>query len=187
MNVGKLSDQELWLQVTDDNSAAFVALYNRYWKRLLRTAHIYLKDLSTAEEVVHDVFVVLWDRRKFLKIGNFRGYIVVTARYHIFKKIKAEKISPIEFVEILTENDIGTDNSQTTPKQLQEDFEKEIAHYLKRLPKRCREIFYLSRVKHLSNNEIAESFGITRFTVENQITHALKHIRAFINIKTYKN
>jgi RNA polymerase sigma-70 factor (family 1) len=184
MNIAKLSDQELWVQVTVDNSEAFVVLYNRYWKRLLRTAHLYLKDLSSAEEIVHDVFVVLWDRRKFLKINNFQGYILVTAKYHIFKKIKAEKSSPIEFVEILTENDMGTDNVQTTPKQLQEDFEKEILHYLRGLPKRCKEIFYLSRVKDLSNSEIAEAFGITRFTVENQITHALKHIRALINIKT---
>ena len=54
----------------------------------------------------------------------------------------------------------------------------ELSHYLEKLPKRCQEIFYLSRMDNLSNQEIAGRLGISKRTVENQITTALKHLRS---------
>jgi RNA polymerase sigma-70 factor (ECF subfamily) len=49
--------------------------------------------------------------------------------------------------------------------------------YLHQLPKRCQEIFKLSRFDNLSNDEIAAKLGISKRSVENQITLALKHLR----------
>ncbi|MET4142118.1 sigma-70 family RNA polymerase sigma factor [Pedobacter sp. UYP1] len=184
MNKSSLSDQELWAEVTAGDSSAFVILYNRHWGKLYQTACFYLKDKSLAEEIVHDIYVVLWDRREFLKIENFQSYIHMTARYHVFKKLKAAKISPIDYIEAYTENSSRTANSEITEKLLQEDFETELKAYLEKLPKRCAEIFLLSRIKQLSNTEIAELLGISKFTVENQITHALKYIRSKINLKS---
>jgi RNA polymerase sigma-70 factor (family 1) len=183
MTKNNLSDQELWVEVTHDNSSAFVVLYNRYWNRLFKTAHFHLKDSSLAEELVHDVFVVLWNRRKFLNIITFDKYILVTARYHVFKELKKQKSSLIEYVEEYTENDAPVELFTDTERTRQNDFEIELHTYLQGLPKRCAEIFVLSRINHLSNKEIAESFGISRFTVENQITHALKYLRKQINHK----
>ncbi|RAJ26359.1 sigma-70 family RNA polymerase sigma factor [Pedobacter cryoconitis] len=184
MTKSSLSDQELWAEVTAGDCNAFVVLYNRHWSKLHQTAYFYLKDKSIAEEIVHDIYVVLWDRREFLKIKNFRSYIHVTARYHVFKKLKAAKTSPIDYVEAYTENKSEITASEITEKLLQEDFETELNSYLEKLPKRCAEIFFLSRVKHLVNREIAELLGISKFTVENQITHALKYIRTQINLKS---
>ncbi|MBB5620791.1 RNA polymerase sigma-70 factor (ECF subfamily) [Pedobacter cryoconitis] len=184
MKKSSLSDQGLWAEVTAGDSSAFVILYNRHWSKLYQTACFYLKDKSLAEEIVHDIYVVLWDRRAFLKIENFKSYIHVTARYHVFKKLKAAKICPIDYVETYTENTSGIIISETTEKLLQEDFETELKAYLENLPKRCAEIFLLSRVENLSNSEIAKLLGISKFTVENQITHALKYIRTRINLKS---
>jgi RNA polymerase sigma-70 factor (family 1) len=177
MNMNNLSDNELWSEVAADEPGAFVILYNRHWKKLFRTASFYLKDSVYAEEVVHDVFVVLWERRKHLQITNFESYLVITARYHIYKKLKAAKISPIDYIEEY--QDLQTDQTviSTTQKLVQEDFETELKVYLSGVPKRCSEIFLLSRVKELSNTEIATFLGISRCTVENQITYALKYLR----------
>jgi RNA polymerase sigma-70 factor (ECF subfamily) len=177
MNMDNLSDNELWDEVTTDEPGAFVILYNRHWKKLFRTASFYLKDPAYAEEIVHDVFVVLWERRKHLKITNFQSYLVITARYHIYKKLKAAKISPIEYVEEYKDLAADQTDVSTTQKLVQEDFETELKVYLSGVPKRCSEIFLLSRVNHLSNTEIATFLGISRCTVENQITHALKYLR----------
>ena len=187
MNSVDLSDQELWLQVTADSNSAFVILYNRHWKTLLKTAHFYLKDTSLAEEVVHDVYVVLWNRRKYLKIESFQNYIYITARYHVFKKLKEAKRSQIDYVEEYRELSANITFSGTTEKLLEEDFETELKTHLNGLPKRCVEIFLLSRINQLSNTEIAERLGISRFTVENQITHALKHLRTQISSKAINN
>jgi len=48
---------------------------------------------------------------------------------------------------------------------------------LQQLPQRCREIFNMSRFQYLSNDEIARQLGISKRTVENQLTTALAHLR----------
>ena len=57
------------------------------------------------------------------------------------------------------------------------DLENEMENCLKQLPKRSSEIFLLSRKDHLTNTEIAERLGISKRSVEDQITQALKHLR----------
>src|SRR5690606_1737816 len=173
----QLTDEALWNSVKINDSRAFVVLYNRYWKKLYKTGDYYLKDKDTAEQLVHDVFVVLWRRRQHLDIKNFANYIHVTARYHIFKELKARKISPIEYIENYEHIDIDTGRNEAEEKLDYKDFEESLAQCLKPLPKRCREIYWLSRIENLSNDEIAEKLGISKRTLENQIRHALKHIR----------
>ena len=76
MNNDNLSDLELWNKTVLDDPGAFARLYDRHWASLFKTASHYSQDQNLAEEIVHDVFVTLWQRRKFLKINNFRNYIV---------------------------------------------------------------------------------------------------------------
>jgi len=45
------------------------------------------------------------------------------------------------------------------------------------LPERCRIVFNMSRFEEMSHAEIAEQLGISKKTIENQITKALKLIR----------
>lgn len=180
MYKSKVTDQELWHAVEQDDSKAFAVLYNRYWHKLFKTAEYYLKHADSAETIVHDVFVVLWRRRKHLKIESFADYIHVTARYHIFKVLKAQKLSPIEYIESYETVEKEETLNTADEKLSYIDFEINLRESLKPLPQRCREIFWLSRIDHLSNDEIAAKFGISKRTVENQITHALKHLRTLI-------
>ncbi|MBQ1885162.1 MAG: RNA polymerase sigma-70 factor, partial [Bacteroidales bacterium] len=46
------------------------------------------------------------------------------------------------------------------------------------LPEKCREIFIRSRFDNKKNSEIAAELGISEKTVENQMTIALKKLRA---------
>lgn len=172
-----LTDSELWDAVVADSSRAFVVLYNRYWKKLYKTASYYLKDEAAAEEITHDVFVVLWTRRKHLKINNFPNYIHVTARYHVFKHLKAAHINCVEYMEQFAETEDMVVYNTADSKLGYESFETELAQILKELPRRCQEIFWLSRVENLSNAEIAGKLNISKRTVENQITQALRYLR----------
>ncbi|WP_017260026.1 RNA polymerase sigma factor [Pedobacter arcticus] len=171
------SDDELWNAVVEDNNRAFTTLYNRYWQKLYKTVFYYVKNKEVAEQTVHDTFVILWNRRKYLNIANFANYIHVTARYHVFKELKARKISPLAYIENYDTLETEKEYNGAEQRFQQQDFETELKSCIKPLPKRCKEIFWLSRIENLSNDEIAEKFGISKRTVENQITYALKHIR----------
>lgn len=177
MTLEQLSDKELWDSIVEDNSQAFAILYNRHWKKLYKTAAYYLKNEEAAEQILHDAFVVLWERRKFLKIEDFGSYMYITTKYHVFKYLKAAKVSIVDYIEQYDELNTIADYNNGESRLRYKDFEAQLNHCLLGLPKRCREIFWLSRIEHLSNDEIAEQLGISKRTVENQITHALKHLR----------
>jgi RNA polymerase sigma-70 factor (ECF subfamily) len=85
--------------------------------------------------------------------------------------------SPVTLV--LNELEIAylPDHTQSDHRIKNQELLLELGQYLDKLPKRCQEIFYMSRIDNLSNQEIAGRLGISRRTVENQITAALKHLR----------
>lgn len=172
------SDSELWEAVVSDDGRAFVMLYNRYWKRLFKTASYYLKDEAAAEEITHDVFVSLWEKRKSSKIENFQHYIQATARYHVYKYLKQAKINLVQYLDQLPETNALQVYNTAANKLGYEELESELAKLLKDLPRRCREIFWLSRINNLSNQEIADKLHISKRTVENQIALAQKSLRA---------
>mgnify|MGYP003574947909 CR=1 FL=1 len=172
------SDEVLWIAVQNSDDKAFNTLYNRYWKKLYATILHYVNDAEIAEQVVQDVFVVLWKRREYLAIENFAKYIHATARYHVFKEVKAKKKIIVEYTDNYLSYDGAATQNSGELKLNYHDFQNQISSYLSPLPKRCKEIFWLSRMENLSNDEIAEKFCISKRSVENQLTIALKHIRS---------
>ena len=59
-----------------------------------------------------------------------------------------------------------------------EALEKHIQHIVNnRLPEKCRNIFFLSRIEGRSNPEIAHILDLSIRTVENQIYRAIKILR----------
>lgn len=176
LNVG-LSDDVLWDAILNDDSKAFAALYDRYWLRLYKTACHYIKDNDACEEIVHDVFIIIWNKRKSLKIEHFASYLNAITRYEVFRHIKATKLSKIEYNENYVEEVTELTFNLGQAKLNDLDFEYVLNEHLKKLPKRCREIFYMSKIQQLTNDEIAKALGITKHTVENQLTVALKHLK----------
>lgn len=176
------SDADLWIAVREDDGLAFNALFNRYWARLYKIAYRQLNDEETSLEIVNDIFLSLWNRRKVLEINTFSGFLLSAIRYQVYSRLKAAKLSVIykaEFKEAehLSELNLGEAHIQD------EELQQELDQYLNQLPKRCKEIFHLSRVEHLSNQDIADRLGISKKTIENQLTVALKHLRlAFKNV-----
>ena len=57
---------------------------------------------------------------------------------------------------------------------LEKEIQKIVEHDL---PEKCRQVFILSRVENLSNNEISKKLGISIRTVENQVYRAIKILR----------
>jgi RNA polymerase sigma factor, sigma-70 family len=57
------------------------------------------------------------------------------------------------------------------------EIEKAIMISVEALPKKCQEIFILSKMEGLKNKEIAERLGISLKTVESQMTIAIKRLR----------
>ncbi|MXV16516.1 sigma-70 family RNA polymerase sigma factor [Pedobacter sp. HMF7056] len=175
-----MNDAELWTLIISDDYRAFTVLFERHWLRLYKTALRYTKDHAACDEVVHDLFVNIWEKRKHLVVLDFERYLVAATRYQVYTYLKRCKRSALEYredVSLLKQSITLSAINTGQEKMLYHDLESAIDDKLKLLPKRCQEIFFLSRKEHLSNKEIAERLSISKRSVENQITVALKYLR----------
>lgn len=171
-----LSDFELWNEIRNDSDIAFKELFDRYWIRLYKTANQYLKDKEASEEVVHDVFLNIWTRRNTLDITSFPNFLLTAIRYQVYNRMRAAKLSLVFLADDVSTNN-RYDINDGEIKIEEQELQLELHECLNKLPKRCQEIFHMSRMNNLSNQEISVQLGISKKSVENQITFALKHIR----------
>lgn len=170
------SDQALWHAVQYDDGSAFKTLFERYWARLYATCFRYLKNQETCEDAMHDIFLNIWDRRKTLEIRSFENYLLNAVRYKAYNLIREKKLS-ITYIDDSLISEAIISAQKADEKLNEQELQNEVCSYLHQLPKRCQEIFQLSRFNNLSNDEIAVQLGISKRSVENQITLALKHLR----------
>jgi RNA polymerase sigma-70 factor (ECF subfamily) len=171
------TDQQLWNAIVDDDFRAFNVLFKRYWKKLFMTAYTFLKDKDACEEIIQDIFVYLWNNRRRLAIESFPKYLATTTRHKVYNYLRSVKSSHITYVEDLNDTSEGFCINQGDENIRQHELDQQLHSYLDLLPNRCKEIFVMSRLEHFSNEEIAARLHISKRTVENQVTTALKKLR----------
>lgn len=169
----KLKDHELLLLVAKGNDLAFSHLYDRHWEALFIAAYKVLKDEEACKDIVQEVFMSIWENKYVHKIDNVRVYLLQSIRYQVLMSLRRNKISQkhLETIESLVAN---TTEEQLNFQELNEALEASISS----LPDRCKEVFKLSRIEHLSNPEIAQRLNISIRTVETHISNALRQIRS---------
>ena len=178
-----LTDEELLQAVKHNDRNAFDALYKKYWDRVYKRAFSYLKDADACAEIVNDIFLNIWIRRNELNIIKFEGYLTSAARYRVYNFIKVQKSGKLHYIEDY-ETLVGskTDDNGGETNINKHEIYSQLYHLLNHLPKRCKEIFLLSRVSQLTNSEIASKLSISKRTVENQISLAVKYLKDHFSV-----
>ena len=160
------------------NLLAFNTLYKEYSGRLYRFAFGYLKSEAEAEELVQEVFTIIWEKRTELKVElSFKSFLFTIA-FNIIRKHFRTKAYLSEYFKTKINDD---KDLQTSQKIIYDSLHKYITELVNQLPDRRKEIFIKSRFEGLSIKEIAEKLKISHKTVENQLTDALKFIRTNLN------
>jgi RNA polymerase sigma-70 factor (family 1) len=160
------------------NLLAFNTLYKKYSGRLYRFAFGYLKSVEESEELVQEVFTIIWDKRSDLKGEHSFKSFLFTIAFNIIRKHFRTKAYLSEYFK----TGIGDDlDMQTSNKISYDSLYNYIVQLVDQLPERRKEIFIKSRFEGKSIKEIAEELKISHKTVENQLTSALKFLRTNLN------
>ena len=172
-------DESLLVQnLAKGNLLAFNTLYKEYSGRLYRFALGYLKSKEEAEELVQEVFTIIWEKRKDLKKElSFKSFLFTIA-FNIIRKHFRTKCYLADYLK--TEMGDNLD-MQTSQKITYDSLYRFITDLVNQLPARRKEIFIKSRFNGLTIKEISEEMKISHKTVENQLTDALKFIRINLN------
>lgn len=169
--------------IGQDNTEAFEYVFRLYYMPLCGYASGLLNDRDAGEEVVQQLFVRLWEKRRELQLtGSLRAYLFRAAHNAAMNAIKHEKVKQAYMQHQVHETPVQEQPLHTLRAK---ELEREIQAAVMKLPEQCRMVFRLSRMEELSYREIAEVLGISIKTVENQMGKALKMMRA--NLAGYLN
>ncbi|QTD36579.1 RNA polymerase sigma-70 factor [Polaribacter batillariae] len=173
MMLKSLTDNELVNEITFGNTNAFKILHDKYAHSMFLYAYNVIKDKQICEDIVQNIFIDLWSKRKEIKITSVKSFLFRAVKYQIFNYFRDQKFNK-EDVTRLNLIDISID---ALKKMEYSELEIAVKNSVSKLPKRCKEIFELSRFENKSNKEIAEILNISIQGVKNQISKGLKHVK----------
>lgn len=168
------NDDTLLHLLKQGDQNAFTTIYNRYWETLYKTVFNVLRDDALCQDVLHDVFIWLWNRREQLKITTLGSYLRAAVKFKMLNAIRNEKIRQAAFERYNTiAASVCSEEVTLEIKELQ----NMINTFINSLPGQAGRIFQLSRNKQLTHREIAKRLHLSESTVKKQINISLKKLR----------
>ncbi len=172
---------------TDGEIIAFETLYKEQYPKLYYYARTLVGE-NDAEDVVAEVFMDLWRRRRETDMGPSVGGMLFKAVYTRslnclrHRNVTASRVALIEEI-VLRQADARDPHYASSPLANAEnaDLRRRIDEAIERLPQRCRDVFRLSYMQDLSNSKIASVLGLSVRTVESHIYHALNTLRSILH------
>lgn len=168
--------------IQNNADSKYEELFLRYFSSLSYFAYKYIQDLDTCKEIVHNVFINIWEKREdfdFEKPAKSYLFTSVYNRCMNFIRDNKKFKSDIDISEIYNYSDFSLHSDNVEAAEL----ESKIWQIINSLPKKCREVFVLNRFGDKKYREIASYLNISIKTVETQMSRALKTLRE--NLKDY--
>lgn len=167
-------EQILFALLKQGDERAFAKIYDCYWAQLYNSAYKRMPEKEKCQDIVQTVFADVWLRRDQLEIEKLSAYLHTAVRFQVLKQLTrspkhsfigdmfiADLISPLE----------------TDANLLDKEAQALLRLYISALPEKRRDIFVMHYMHGLTTANIAVKLGISRKTVQNQLTtasHALK-------------
>ena len=158
----------------DINTKIFREHFLQYYRPLCLFALHYLKDIDDAEDTVQDCFMELWRRKdRGVDASGLKSYLYAMVRNRCIDILKKDSlvdsnVQPSDLEEVLSDEEC-------------EEWAYDEARMwtaIDSLPEKCREVFLLAKKEGLKYEEIAVRMGISVHTVKNQMSKAIKTVKA---------
>lgn len=157
------------------NEKAYAKLFQEYYRPLVVFANKYLNDLDSSKELVQDLFVSFYENRKKQVITtSLKSYLYQSVRNRCLNHLKKEDVRrnfQKQAIHFAASNDALEDQIHAN------ELEHQIFRIVSQLSVKSREVFIMSRVKGIRNQEIAHELEISIRTVETHISNVLKALR----------
>lgn len=156
----------------------FLEIYRAFYGKVFTFVLSLVRSKANAQDITQNIFMKLWKNRKNLEhIKSMDDYLFILSKnacMEYFRKASRKKeISTDVFDEFLLSRIVSSPEKRIDALS---DIE-ELRHVIESLPSKRRDIFIMSRFDGLSNDEIASILGVSKKTVENQISLATKKIK----------
>lgn len=161
---------------------AFESLFLHYFPRIKGFINGILQNEEEAEDISQDIFVSMWQNRERLtNIENLNAYLFRVAKNAVFRHIERSLLfRDFQEQQIDRASFTPTDNDSIEEELYAKELNFLISVAVEKMPPQRKQIYKMSRLEGISNDEIAERLSISKRTVENHLTQALADIRKII-------
>jgi RNA polymerase sigma-70 factor (ECF subfamily) len=147
-----------------------------YYAELCEYALHLVGSAAAAEDIVHDLFLHLWDTRGPRDaIRLTKPYLYTATRNGALKYLRHRRVTEAWITRVKSEEPPTAESPSDL--YLQHELEGIVDRAIAELPARCREVFLLRRRDQLSYEEIAARAGVSLGTVKSQMWRAAMMIR----------
>ena len=150
-------------------------LYTTYANRLLDVCRHYVKDDLSAQDILHDAFIIIFMSIRDLKDeSKLEGWMITIVRNLSLKYLQSteKEAIPLSYLDI---------EIQETACEERKSIELGLLlSAIESLPEGNREVFKLSVLEGLSHKEIGELLGINPHSSSSQLFRAKKTLRAML-------
>jgi RNA polymerase sigma-70 factor, ECF subfamily len=177
-----IAEKDLIARLKDGDQTAFELLFYHYYPGLVVYTSQFTADRNEAEEIVQDFFVRFWQKhQQIIPADSFKNYFFLSVKNSSLNYLKHKKIEARYLKEL---SDLSNQHLVYDPDlYLATELQQKIKNSINLLPEKCREIFMMSRIQGMKNDEIAKELELSKRTIETQISNALKVLR--VELKDY--
>ncbi|HBU79934.1 MAG TPA: RNA polymerase sigma-70 factor, partial [Muricauda sp.] len=176
MNSNNLDEKINVEAIQKGDRKAFKTVIEFYYNEIYWYAKSLSRNEALAKDLVQEAFFKLWKKRDNIKKGTIlKGWLYKSVRNNFLDHVKKYKKETYFF---------ETTYAETLDLVIEREYQEDLKHKvelvekeIEQLPKKCNQVFKLSKKEGLTNTEIAEHFGISIKTVEGHLTKALKILR----------
>lgn len=171
-----LSDHDLISRFQTGDRQALKEIYLSYYEAIFSFANCIVRNMEEANDITSDTFIKLWKQKAgFKNLLNIRSFLYLACRNACFDHLRSSRRHNASHKEIryLSKEGEWPDDREAIERELL----WEIGLQVEMLPPRCREVFELIFFKSKKTREVAEQLGLSRATVQEHKSIAIKKIR----------
>lgn len=170
---------QLWSRFKAGDSAAFGQLVTLHYKLLYNYATKFAKDRAFVEDCLQEVFLDLWHNRANLsETVVVKAYLLTAVRNRLLKSLRRadlfQPISELTFAPDAIERPV---EELLIAGERQDEQVRQLQQSILQLTPRQQEIIYLRFYQQLNHDEIAQLLRLSRPSVANLLSIALKELR----------
>jgi RNA polymerase sigma-70 factor (ECF subfamily) len=179
MNAERLTDAELMEAVVRRDSDAMAAIYERYESMLRAVISSILHEGGETDDVLHDVFIQLWNGAdRFLAEKGLQGFLVTVAKRRALDRLRRRLAyrRATDRLETQMREEFNNKIRTLRVKPTNFDLSELLCGMIRLLPEAQQEVVQLTFFKGLSQREIAAQKSIALGTVKTRLQLAQKKL-----------
>lgn len=172
------NESEILKRLNLGDEEAFESLFNSYKERLFLFAVKLVKSDELACDIIHDVFIKVWEiRAEIDSHSNFSCFLHTICKnliFNLLKQASRREALKLEIIQYMSRN------QNTLEEEMYfRTYEKIAKEAVDKLPPRRKKVFEMCKFDGKTYDQTASDLGISRNTVKDHIVKASRFIKSY--------